>query len=253
MSGFAATSWVTRYEPNPHARFRLFCFPYGGGGPHIFCGWSEGLPREVEVCPIQLPGRGSRIKERPFTNLLELVPHLANGLLPLLDKPFAFFGHSMGALISFELARQLRRERRIEPAVLFVASRRAPQLPRSSPQMHRLSDAGFIQALRSFGGIPEGLLKQPELLQLMLPILRADVTLVETYVYQHEDPLDCPISASAGKLGTDVSRYELECWGKQTSRNFNLQIFPSNHFFLIDDRALLLEAITRDLLPAFRV
>jgi medium-chain acyl-[acyl-carrier-protein] hydrolase len=253
MSGFATKSWVIRYEPNPHARFRLFCLPYAGGGPHIFCGWSEGLPKEVEVCPIQLPGRGSRIKETPFTNLVQLVGHLAQGLLPLMDKPFAFFGHSMGALISFELARQLRRERRVGPAVLFVASRRAPQLPQSSPQMHRLSDAGFIQALRFLGGMPEALFNQPELLQLVLPILRADVTLVETYVYQHEDPLDCPISAFAGKLGTDVSRYELESWRKQTSQSFNLEMFPSNHFFLIDDRALLLQAITRDLLSTLRL
>lgn len=253
MTSLAATDWVTRYEPNPRARLRLFCFPYAGGGPHIFRGWSAGLPGEVEVCPIQLPGRGGRIKEPPFTDLFQLVRHLAQGLLPLLDKPFAFFGHSMGALISFELARQLRRERGVEPAGLFVASRRAPQLPQSSPQMHAVSDAGLIQALRLLGGMPEELLQQAELLQLMLPILRADVTLVETYLYQNEDPFDCPISAFGGTLGGDVSRYELESWRRQTCRNFRLQMFPSNHFFLIDDQTLLLQAIARDILESARL
>ncbi len=247
MTGLRATDWVTRYEPNPDARLRLFCFPYAGGGPHIFRGWSGGLSREVEVCPIQLPGRGSRIKEPPFTELLQLARALAEGLLPLLDKPFAFFGHSMGALIGFELARQLRRERGIEPAHLFVASRRAPQLPESSPQMHALSDASFIQALRNLGGMPEEIFQHAELLRLMLPILRADVTLVETYVYKKEEPLNCPISVFGGIFGRDVSRYELESWRGQTRRNFTLQMFPGNHFFLVDDRALLLKAIAQDL------
>jgi medium-chain acyl-[acyl-carrier-protein] hydrolase len=193
------------------------------------------------------------MKERPFTDLVQLVSSVGQGLLPLFDRPFAFFGHSMGALISFELARQLRREQRIGPAALFVASRRAPQLPSRSPQMHALSDTGFIQALRSFGGVPQEVLNQPELLQLVLPILRADVTLVETYVYQDDDPLDCPISAFGGSLGGDVSRYELESWQKQTHGDFRLQMFPSNHFFLVHDRALLLQAISRDLLESVRL
>lgn len=247
MAGLQATSWVTRYEPNPHARLRLFCFPYAGGGPHIFRGWSAGLPKDIEVCPIQLPGRGSRIKEPPFTRLLPMVQAMAQGLLPLLDRPFAFFGHSMGALIGFALARQLRRESGIEPSHLFVASRRAPQLPGSSPQMHLLSDHDFIEALRRLGGMPEELLQHAELMQLVLPILRADVTLCETYVYQNEEPLNCPVSAFGGFLGRDVSRYELEAWRAQTRSSFRLQMFPGNHFFLVDDRTLLLRAIAEDL------
>jgi medium-chain acyl-[acyl-carrier-protein] hydrolase len=247
MAGLQATNWVTRYEPNPHARLRLFCLPYAGSGPHIFRGWSGGLPKDIEVCPIQLPGRGGRIKEPPFTRLLPLVQAIAQGLLPLLDRPFAFFGHSMGALIGFELARQLRGESGIEPVRLFVASRRAPQLPESSPQMHRLSDHGFIEALRRLGGMPEELLQHTELMQLVLPVLRADVTLCETYIYQNEEPLNCPISAFGGLLGRDVSRYELEAWRGQTRSSFKLQMFPGNHFFLVDDRTLLLRAIAEDL------
>lgn len=247
MTASRATEWVTRYEPNPRARLRLFCFPYAGGGPHIFRGWSAGLPADVELCPVHLPGRGSRIKEPPFTELLPLARALTRGLLPLLDKPFAFFGHSMGALIAFELARQLRREGGVGPSHLFVASRRAPQLPDPFPQMHALSDAGFIQALRRLGGIPEEILQHEELMQLMLPILRADVTLVETYVYEREEPLDCPVSAFGGTLGHDVTPYELDSWRWLTRRAFRLQMFPGSHFFPVEDRALLLEAIARDL------
>ncbi len=175
--------WLRSPKPNPQASLRLFCFPYVGGGALIFRTWPNSLPATAEVCPVELPGRGTRLKETPFTRLLPLVQALAQALLPHLDKPFAFFGHSMGALISFELTRQLRRLYGLVPLHLFVSAHRAPQLPDPDPPIHTLPEAEFMEELRCLNGTPKEVLEQPELMELMLPILRADFALCETYIY----------------------------------------------------------------------
>lgn len=147
MTAAAFDSWIACRKPRLQARLRLFCFPYAGGGALIFRTWADGLPAEVEVCPVQLPGRGTRLMEPLFTQLLPLIQALSQALLPLLDKPFAFFGHSLGALVSFELARQLRRQYGVQPVRLFVSAGRAPQLPHRGLPVHALPEVDF------FGGI----------------------------------------------------------------------------------------------------
>jgi len=239
--------WVVFPKTGSPIRRRLFCFPYAGGAASIFFPWSKELPSDIQVCPVQLPGRENRLTEPPLTKISLLVDSLAE-ILPLYsDVPFSFFGHSMGALISFELTRRLRRNNSPCPTHLFVASHPAPQLRVSRPQLHTLSDAAFIQALRRLNGTPEELLQNSELMQLVLPALRADFALCETYVYTGDEPLDCPISTFAGMQERNLSRYELEAWRSQTRRSFRLQIFPGNHFFLKSARKLLLTAIERDL------
>lgn len=238
--------WLSLARPNPQARLRLICFPYAGGGGSVFRTWVDGLPITVEVCAIHLPGRGSRITEPPFTELLPLVQALSRDLLPYLtDKPCAFFGHSMGALIGFELIRELRRQRARTPLHLFVSGRGAPHIPNPDPPIHDLPETEFVAELRRFNGTPKEVLEHPELMQLLIPALRADFAVCETYSYTVDAPLDCPISAFGGLDDHDVSRDRLEAWGDQSSASFSLRMFRGNHFFLHTVEQLLLQIVAK--------
>ena len=232
-------------SPIQIAQLRLFCFPYAGAGALIFRKWSDALPHDIEVCPIQLPGRGTRLTEPPFTKLPCLIEALARALVPLLDKPFAFFGHSLGALIGFELARQIRRQHGLHPVRLFASAGRAPQIPHRAPPIHTLPDNQFLAELRRLNGTPRELLDHEELMEVMLPILRADFALYETYLYSTEPPLNCPISAFGGLQDRRVSASDLEAWRSQTSASFSLRMFPGDHFFLKEP--LLLQALSQEL------
>lgn len=247
MTSAAAAPWIAFRKPNPKARLRLFCFPYAGTGAAIFRGWPEGLPADVEVCPVQYPGRGTRPMETPFTEISSLVPALAEGVMPLLDKPFAFFGHSLGALIAFELARALRRQSDAQPVRLFVSADRAPRSPRRGPPIHALPDADFLDELARLNGTPGNLLDDAELMQIMLPVLRADFAAYETYVYSAEPPLACPISGLGGLQDDRVRSSDLETWREETDRSFSLRMFPGGHFFLNTAQPLLLQALSQDL------
>jgi len=240
-------SWVTCPKPNPQAKVRLFCFPYAGGGASAFRTWSNSLPDTVEVCPVELPGRGRQIKSVLFTQLKPLVSAIASILIPYLDKPFAFYGHSMGGLISFELTRLLRSEYGLTPFHLFISGRRAPQLPSTKPPIYALSEHELLAKLRRFDGTPNAVLEDPELLQLFLPILRADFAVVDTYVYNHEPPLNCPISVFGGLQDQEATHNELQAWLEQTTASFSLQMFNGGHFFINSEQAALLENIAQEL------
>lgn len=237
--------WIKRV--NPQAQFRLFCFPYAGGGASIYHAWSRSLPAAIDVCAVQLPGRENRIGEPLFTSLPLLIDSLARELTPFFDKPFAFFGHSMGALISFELARCLRSRRQPEPSHLFVSALRAPQFPLSRDTLHNLSTAEFLRSVFRMGGTPPAVLMNKELVSLMLPILRADFTMYETYIYTREEPLACPITVFGGEQDTLVTGRELQGWREQTHGSFKLCMQPGNHFFLQGGQQQLLQIIASDL------
>jgi len=194
---------------------------------------------------VQLPGRGSRLREQPFTNIPYLVQTLTPILLSYLDRPFAFFGHSMGALISFEVARMLRRESQPSPLQLFVCSSPAPQVPTRRPLIHTLPEAAFLTELRHrYNAIPEAILQNKEILQLLLPGLRADLTMLETYFYTTEDPLDYAIAAFRGLQDNAVSQEEMTAWSEQT-RRFSLQELPGDHFFLHDPMSNFLQVLAQ--------
>ncbi|GAA6624144.1 thioesterase II family protein [Scytonema sp. NUACC26] len=241
-------SWVTYPKPNPDANLRLLCFPYAGGSSLIFRKWSDSLPSTVEVCPVELPGRGSQIKLPLFTRLVPLVEALAQALKPHLDKPFAFFGHSMGALVSFELARLLRKEYGFEPVHLFVSGRRAPQLSDPKPPIHTLGDSEFKEELRQLNGTPKAVLENAELMEILVPIVRADFATLETYVYTQEPPLDSPIAVFGGLEDLEANYEELEAWREQTSSSFSLQMFPGDHFFINSAQSLLLDSLAKRIL-----
>lgn len=242
-------AWVVQPQANPQARLRLFCFPFAGGGALAYRTWPAHLPPDVEVCAIRLPGRETRLREPAFTRLEPLVETLTAVLRPYLDRPFAFFGHSLGALISFELTRQLRRQGYPGPGHLLVSSHRAPQLPLLHPPVHAAPEAALIARLRGFNGTPELFLQDLELRELILPVLRADFAIWETYQFSDEAPLGCPISAFVGEQDKEVSYHDMAEWRVHTSRDFRLHLFPGDHFYWQPSLRSLLEVITELLGP----
>jgi surfactin synthase thioesterase subunit len=250
VTGPGAPAWVSFPDPRPDAHLRLFCFPYAGAGASVFNSWPALVPASVEVCLIQLPGREGRLLEPACSELPVLVDRLGHAVHPWLDRPFAFFGHSMGALIAFELARALRKGAAPEPTHLFVSSHCAPHLPTRGRFLHRLTDSELTLRLRQLNGTPEEVLTNVELMRLLLPTLRADCMLCETYEHSPSEPLACGVTALGGREDPAVAGAELEAWRRHTRGPFELQMLPGDHFYLHSARPRLLRLIvarlTRD-------
>jgi len=243
-----ASAWVLRLRRSTAPRLRLFCLPYAGGSAGLYRAWPEHFAPHIEVCPVRLPGREARLAEAPFTSGPALASALATALEPLLDAPFALFGHSMGALAAFELARELRRRGRPGPVRLLVSGARAPHRPNPDPPVRHLPDAEFVaEVCRRYDAIPGAVLENPELVQLVLPSLKADFTLVETYAYAEEPPLGCPISCFGGLDDERVSREDLEAWSGYTTASFGLRMFPGGHFFLHSDEESVRRTVSEEL------
>jgi medium-chain acyl-[acyl-carrier-protein] hydrolase len=229
------------------AGLRLFGFPYAGGGASVFRRWPDRLPTSVEVCAVQLPGRETRFHEPAFNRLTPLVETLARELRPSFDRPFAFFGHSLGGLVAFELARYLRQLGGPQPVCLFASGRRAPQIPNLDPPVHDLPEPAFCEELRRFSGTPPAVLGHDELMALVIPRLRADFGISETYAYTPAPPFAFPIFALGGLEDPRVERPQLEAWREQTTAAFQLWMLPGNHFFLHSAEDQVLEIVGDEL------
>lgn len=247
QSAFLDHWLIKQCKQGSQGSLRLFCFPYAGGSAQLFSDWSKDLPETVEVCSIELPGRGTRVSEPPFTQLLPLVEAIATAIHPLLiHQPFAFFGHSLGALISFELSRVLVSEYGLCPSHLYVSGRAAPHLPKPNP-IHNLPEPLFLDQLRHLNGTPEEVLQNAELMQLFVPTLRADFALNDTYTYTEAHPLNCPITAFGGLQDPEYNYEQLEAWHIHTTDSFSLKMFPGGHFFIKTARHLVLQALAQAL------
>ena len=243
----STNAWFRIPRPNAQARLRLFCLPYAGGGARIFSGWSDVLPKDVEVWTVQLPGRDSRIREDLMTSLPPLADQITEAMADCADKPFAILGHSMGSLIGFEVARRIRQANQPGPVHMFVSGRIAPHVPDPEPPIHALPDDEFLEELRDLNGTPDEVMASPELMQLITPILRADCSVCETYTYQEQPPLACPISVYGGINDPKVTRENLEAWSHQTQGPFVVRMFPGDHFFIQSARELYLQMLRNDL------
>lgn len=212
----------------------------------MFREWSSALPTEIEVIPVQYPGRENRVREPLINRLGPLVETLLEDLGDL-TKPFAFFGHSMGALVSYEIARKLRDEGKPGPVNLFVSGRRAPDRIDGNPPLHQLDDEALIKTLRELNDTPEAVFQYPELIDFWLKILRADLETCEMYEYPNATPLTCPITAFGGLDDPHVSRAEVAAWKNHTQSEFSLHMLPGGHFFLKHAREKLLNTILSEL------
>ena len=232
---------------NRQIAHRLFCFTYAGGAASIYRNWSNQLPQSIEVHAVQFPGHGNRLSEPLFRRVQPLVESTAQELMPYLEGSFAFFGHSMGAIISFELAQMLRRENKPGPSHLFLSGRPSPHLTEREAPTYDLPEPEFIEELKKMGGTPQAVLEHPELMSVLNPILRADLEVCQTYEYEPRPPLDCPITVFGGLQDEEVSREQLEGWRDYTTSSFAVRMFPGNHFYLHSAAYVLLRMIAQDL------
>ncbi|MGH8526647.1 MAG: thioesterase II family protein [Gammaproteobacteria bacterium] len=244
--------WLPSVRQGREVKVRLFCFPYAGGNATVFHGWADQLPESIDLCPIQLPGRGARFGEPLADRIPVLAEAIAEAISPFLDLPFALFGHSLGALIAFETAQGIRSRFLRLPVRLLVSAHRAPRLKSGRPPLHHLPDADLIVELERLEGTPRQVLNDPELMALMLPTLRADFALCDTYAYVGRAPLECPITVFGGSEDKDVGRSQLEPWGEETRGELSLFEIPGGHFFIHDSEASLLKLITQQLYPFVR-
>jgi len=224
--------WFLCRSERPRAALRMYCLPYAGGGASIFNSWPNAFPDSVEIQAVQLPGRESRFKEPKFSNIHDTAQALADSIIPCLDRPYALFGYSMGALVAFELTRELRRRGMPPPAQLFVAAMRAPQTPPTCPSLTHLPFDSFLEQMRHYYDPPQDAFDLPELLEIILPILRADMKMCEEYIYNPEPALDCPIYSFAGRQDRALPYDNVREWQRQTTQAFNMDVFEGTHFFI---------------------
>jgi medium-chain acyl-[acyl-carrier-protein] hydrolase len=223
-------------------RIRLFCLPYAGGSAQrIYGTWSQRLPDWIDVVPVELPGRGGRIAERPVPLAEALVGDVLRQLLPVTTEPYALFGHSLGAMLAFEAARRLEHDHGRAPAHLMVSGFRAPDEPHQPDQDYRLPDGPFRQRLRELSGTPREVLEHEELMDLLVPVLRADFAAVGRWRYQPSAPLSCPLTVFGGRADAEAPPDTLPGWRRQTSADCQVRLLPGHHFFVND--------ATNELLP----
>lgn len=226
----SGSPWLLGPKRHAPATLRLFCFPHAGAGGSAFRGWAQRLPASVQPIAIELPGRESRIREAPLVEMRSVLDALARIVVESGPSPFAFFGHSLGALIAFELTRALRRTGAPLPAALIVSGCTAPHLRGQHRRLSLLPDGEFLDALRQFNGLPRELLELPELLDLVLPTLRADFQLLDSYVYEDDRPLPCPLVAYGGLADATVA--DIDLWQEHAAGPFTARRFPGDHFYL---------------------
>lgn len=223
-----------------HAGLRLYCFSHGGGNANSYLPWQDSLGSDIELRAVELPLRGMRLHEAPYTTMAALVHDLAAVIAADHDgRPFAFFGHSLGALLAFELTRRLRDDGGLLPLRLIVSGSAAPWRSAPLPPLHELPDAQLIAALREMGGTPEAVLDETDLMHFLLPQIRADFALLAQYRYTPALPLPLPITVFAGRSDTHTSIASVHAWAEAGSAS-DVDWFDGGHFFIYEQQDAVL-------------
>lgn len=239
--------WVSTINKTATSKIRLFCLPYAGGSSLIYRDWQNGFSDAIEVCPVNLPGRGSRIIEPLHANMTSLAKAVKDGLLPFLDQPFAFAGHSMGGTLSFEVTKLLRSLGLPLPVKLFISGCGAPHFPLLEERTFDLPEDELIEELRRLNGTPAEILDNRELLRILLPVIRADFSVCQTYEYVEEPPLDVPITVMRGAEDHDIPEEAAVAWREQTEDEFLCITLPGDHFFCHAEKDRIIDIIAGEL------
>jgi medium-chain acyl-[acyl-carrier-protein] hydrolase len=242
--------WAVRLRPKQRPLLRLFCFPYSGAGASAFNAWHAAFPEEIEIVAVEYPGHGQRLAEPLSREMNLLVDAASEGLLPLLDLPFAFFGHSLGALVAFEVARTLSKRAGLLPAALFLSGHSAPHIQPREESIANLPDDELVQRICQLNGTADHLLDLPEMRELFLPIFRADFSMCDAYTCRAEDPLLCPIFVCGGVSDPYVPMEDLAQWYNHAARHFECRLFPGDHFYLHASRPALLSYVIQQVLAS---
>lgn len=229
------TEWLVNLSPAPGGRTNVICLPYAGGGVAAFHGWPARLPAELDLWVVRPPGRESRLLQPPIRDLHTMVAELTPDVVPLTRRPYVVFGHSMGALLAYELVRALVGRGLPPPAWLVVSGHAAPHVAVPG-ELHKLPEHQLIQRLREYGATPQDLLASPELLRLFLPTIRADLAVAETYRHRPGPKLTCPVAAYRGRDDPEVTHDQCAAWAEVTTGRCVVKDFPGGHFFLEDGR-----------------
>ncbi|MCP5091517.1 MAG: thioesterase [Gammaproteobacteria bacterium] len=247
MAAEFVSAWASCPLPCPSAKTRLFCLPYAGSGASIYRDWPEALAPEIEVWPVHLPGRERRLSESPLASIQKLAEHAASGMAPLLGRRYALFGHSMGALISFEITRALRRAGHSLPQALLVSGYGGPHCGDRRAPIHGLPDDEFKGEIQVLNGTPADVIANAELMDLLLPLLRADFQAVETYDFTEEAPFDLPIHVYCGRDDHETPIEQLAQWDCHTTVGSRVTLFEGDHFYLRQSGAALRAQLCKDL------
>lgn len=229
----AEPRWLRTFDPRPEATAQLVCFPYAGGSASAFRSWSQLLPSSVELVAVQYPGRQDRLTDPMPTALAALADEIAESLAGRLHRPTAFFGHSMGATVAFETARRLRPRYPSPLTRLFVSASRAPFARRPLGQ-DTLGDDDLRAYVRSLDKADVTVLDDEEVWRLVLPTLRLDFDLIQTYEYVPGAPLACPVTAIAGDRDETATPTEAARWAELTVGPFETRVLPGGHFYFDD-------------------
>lgn len=235
--------WIRRFHPTEDRDTRLVFLPHAGGSASFFNPFSAALADHADVLCVQYPGRLDRWAEPTVDSIPGLADEIAAVLAPLLDRPVAVFGHSMGATVAFEVARRLEADAGVVPSHLFVSGRVAPAHNRDLG-VHRMADDDLLAELVQLGGTDAAVLTEPELLKMVLPAIRSDYRAVETYVYRPGPPLHCPVTALVGDDDVRADADDARAWADYTTGSFDVQVFPGGHFYLADERDGVVAAIS---------
>ncbi|MFE2099420.1 MULTISPECIES: thioesterase II family protein [unclassified Streptomyces] len=241
------SAWIKRYRPLESPSLRLFCLPYAGGNAGAFHRWAQAPLDGVEVVAVQYPGRQDRFAEECLPDMEALADGVASALVPLLDRPFALFGHSMGASVAYEVALRLEHRYRARPRRVFVSAAASPLRPRSHTDVHLRSDDAMVEWFGELGAMDEAVLADPELRPLVLPAMRADLRLIETYRPPSGRLTTAPVTAYVGDADPGVDPDDARAWQDLTSAEFSFRAFSGGHFYLSDHEEALLADITERL------
>lgn len=238
-----SSKWFLVSRPKKEAEYRLFCFPYAGGSATVYNAWNDLLPDHVELVAIQPPGRANRWNEKLHTSVKEMVDDLISAIPAWLDRPYMIYGHSLGSAVAFETLHALEQRKLRLPLRFFAGARRAPHCPPRIPPIHDYPLEEFKSEVKKLNGTPDSILENPDIMEIFVPVLRTDLKAAYAYHRAPSSKINCEVSIFGGAGDDKVVQEDLIGWQEHFSTTMDMHIFDGGHFFLEDNKKMVVERI----------